>query len=221
MSLPRGDRKARIPKLTTHEGFAKDFDTAEPYHSGIAPVAGPRQAEGQLRKTWSTAAVALGLLALGAEGFACGDKLVIVGRGFRANRTLARHRASILVYADPKGSLPAALDEGHLRKDLELAGHRLRTATSLEEFEAALGAGTYDLVLADFKEVAAIQPEVAASSSRPTVLPTLFNPTEAELAAASRQYSCVVKSPSDQKDYMTVINEAMAERTKKAPAKAK
>jgi DNA-binding NtrC family response regulator len=164
-------------------------------------------------------AVIAGFLAAGGDIFACGDKLLIVGRGLRTNRAL--HRASILVYADPKGSLPAALKEGHLRRDLERAGHRLRTATSREEFDAALGSGTYDLVLADFKAAPLLESEARTAPSKPTILPTLYNPTEAELAAAVRQYDCVVKAPADQKDYMAVINEAMAERAKLASPKTR
>jgi hypothetical protein len=76
-------------------------------------------------------------------------------------------------------------------------------------------------VLADLKAAPLLEPEAKAAPSRPTILPTLYNPTEAELAAASRQYTCVVKSPGDQKDYMTVINEAMAERARLAPAKSR
>jgi hypothetical protein len=161
-------------------------------------------------------------MAMGRDALACGDKLVVVGRGLRANRAMgAPRRASILVYADPKGSLPAALEEGHLRKDLERAGHRLRTATSREEFDTALGTGSYDLVLADFKTAPLLESEARAAASKPTVLPTLFNPSEAELAAATRQYTCIVKSPGDLKAYMTVINEAMAERARQAPPKSK
>jgi DNA-binding NtrC family response regulator len=164
----------------------------------------------------------VGVLAVRADVFACGDKLVVVGRGLKTSRAMgAPHRASILVYADPKGSLPAALEEGHLRKDLERAGHRLRTTTSREEFDAALGTGTYDLVLADFKAAPLLESETKAAASKPTILPTLYNPSDAELAAASRQYSCVVKAPGDQKDYMTVINEAMADRAKQAAPKTK
>ena len=164
----------------------------------------------------------IGVLALSGEALACGDKLLIVGRGFRRNGAMgARHRASILVYADPKGSLPSALEEGHLRKDLERAGHRLRTATSRAEFDAALGTGAYDLVLADFKVAPTLEPEARAAASRPTVLPTLFNPSSAELAEATSRYACVVKAPGQQKDYIAVINDAMAERAKLAPPKNK
>ena len=166
-------------------------------------------------------AVALAAAA-GGDVRACGDKLVIVGRGLRASRLQgAPHRASILVFADPAGSLPAALEEGHLRSDLERAGHRLRTATSRDEFDTALGTGTYDLVLADFKTAALLEPAARASASRPTVLPTLYHPTDAELAAASSQLTCVVKSAGEVKDYMAVINLALAERAKQAAAKKK
>ncbi len=161
-------------------------------------------------------------LVMRGDALACGDKLLVVGRGLKASRAMgAPHRASILLYADPKGSLPAALEEGHLRRDLERAGHRLRTATSREEFDTALRTGTYDLILADFKAAPLLESAAGAAASRPTVLPTLFKPSEAELAAASRQYACVVKSPGDLKDYMTVINEAMAERARQAPPKSK
>lgn len=163
-----------------------------------------------------------GVLAIAGTVFACGDKLVVVGRGLRANRLKgALHRASILVYADPKGSLPAALEEGHLRRDLERAGHRIRTTTSREEFKTALGNGTYDLVLADFKAAPFLEAEAKAAASKPTVLPTLYNPSDAELAAAAHQYNCVIKSPGDQKDYMAVINEALAQRTKPSSPESK
>ncbi len=172
--------------------------------------------------TKRTLLLGLGLLgSLGAVGaaelLACGDKLVVVGRGLRPKRAKASVPASILLFADPKGSLPAALEEGHLRRDLEKAGHRLRSVSSREELGAALDTGSYDLVFADFKVAPAIETEAKAAHSKPTVLPTLFNPSDAELAAASKQYQCIMKSPGQQKDYLAVVNEALALRAKQAP----
>jgi hypothetical protein len=157
-----------------------------------------------------------GALAVGTSGdaLACGDKLVVVGRGLHARGVRAPQRASILLFAAPKSSVAAALEDGNFRKDLEHAGHRLRSATSKEELEAALGTGTYDLLLADFKAASFAESEAKSAASKPTVLPTLFNPTAAELAAVGNQYHCVVKSSGEQKDYIAVINEALAERVK-------
>ena len=158
---------------------------------------------------------------LSGDALACGDKLVVVGRGLHAKGVRPPQRASILLFAEPKSSVAAALQDGNLRQDLERAGHRLRSATSREELEAALGTGTYDLLLADLKAASFAESEAKASASKPTFLPTLFNPTAAELAAVSNQYRCVVKTPGEQKDYITVINEALAERAKPTPAGSK
>jgi hypothetical protein len=158
-------------------------------------------------------------LAIGADAFPCGDKLVVVGRG-RPKRTKGPYVAAILVFADPRGSMSAALDEGKLRRDLEHAGHRIRSVSTTEELGTALETGTYDLVFADFRTAPSIEPAVQASRSKPTVLPTLFKPTDAEVKAAEQKYHCVMKAPSTQKDYIATVNEALAERAKQAaPAK--
>ena len=166
---------------------------------------------------WGLTLVAVAM-AFGTDVLACGDKLVVVGRGLRPKGYRGATPASILLYADPKGSLPAALDQGNLRRDLEKAGHRLRSVGTREELDSALTTGTYDLVFADFKTAPSLEREANAAASKPTVLPTLFNPTDAEWAAASHEYHCVIKSPSQQKDYLAVVNEALAQRAKQASA---
>ena len=72
------------------------------------------------------------------DAIACGDKLIVMGRGLRPSIGRTGPPASILVYADPKGSMPSALGKGNLRKDLERAGHRLRSVGTREELNAAL-----------------------------------------------------------------------------------
>jgi hypothetical protein len=152
-------------------------------------------------------------LAMAGDALACGDKLVVVGRG-RPKRVKGVQAAAILVYADPAGSLPAALDEGNMRKDLERAGHRIRSVSTRQELKSALDTGTYDLLLADYKSAPEMQSEARGAHSRPTVLPTLYNPTPADVKAAEKQYHCVLKAPGQGKDYLAVVNEALAERAK-------
>jgi hypothetical protein len=174
-----------------------------------------------MKKLMLAAGLAGAALALGGDALACGDKLVIVGRGMRPKRVRGSVPASILVYADPKGSMPAALDEGHLRKDLEKAGHRVRSVVTREELENALDTGSYDLVFADLKAAPLVETEAKDARSKPTVLPTLFNPSDADMAAATKEYHCVVKAPGSQKDYLAVVNEAMALRAKEPQAQKK
>jgi hypothetical protein len=167
------------------------------------------------------AGFAAAALAMGGDTFACGDKLVIVGRGMRPKRVKGSVPASILVFADPKGLMPAALEEGNLRKDLEKAGHRVRSVASREELDTALDTGSYDLLFTDIKSAPSVEIEAKAASSKPTVLPTLFHPTDADLAAAMKEYHCVVKAPGSQKDYLAVVNEALALRAKQLQAEKK
>lgn len=174
-----------------------------------------------MKKLILAAGLAGAALAVSGDALACGDKLVIVGRGMRPKRVKGSVPASILVYADPRGSMPAALEEGHLRQDLEKAGHRVRAVGTREEFNSALGTGSYDLVFTDFKSAPSIETEARDASSKPTVLPTLFNPSDAELAAATKEYHCVMKAPGSQKDYLAVVNEAMAIRAKELQAEKK
>jgi hypothetical protein len=156
-------------------------------------------------------------LAVGGDALACGDKLVVVGRGLHAKRKVVS-RASILVYARPGGSLPAALGEGGLQRNLERAGHRLSRVANEEELKNALAAGGYDLVLADMKAASRVEAQAKEAPTRPTVLPTLYNPSPAELTAAESQFQCVLKSPGKEKDYLAVVDEAMATRAKQGKA---
>jgi DNA-binding NtrC family response regulator len=173
-----------------------------------------------MKKLMLTAGFAGAMLSMGAEAFPCGDKLVVVGRG-RPKRLKGSQAAAILVYADPAGSLPAALEQGHLRRDLERAGHRIRSVSTREELGTALETGSYDLLFADLKAAPSIEAAAQASRTRPTVLPTLYNPTAAERQAAEQQYHCVMKAPSAQKDYLAVVDQALAERAKQNPAPKK
>ena len=157
----------------------------------------------------------------GSDALACGDKLLLVGRGLRPGMGRTGPPASILVFADPGGSLPAALNKGHLRKDLERAGHRLKSVGTRAELTTALKTGNYDLVFADFKTAPSLEAEASHAPSKPTVLPTLFNPTDAEVAAATKDYVCLMRAPGKQQDYLAVIDTALAMRTTKPQADKK
>jgi hypothetical protein len=161
-------------------------------------------------------------LVMGQDALACGDKLVVVGRGLRPRRVAtASQRASILLYAAPGGSLPAALAEGGLQKDLERAGHRLSRVSTEEELKKALDAGGYDLVFADLRVAPRVEAEASQAPAHPTVLPTLYNPSPAELKAARSEFQCVLESPGKDKDYLAVVDEAMAMRAKQAKGEKK
>src|SRR5262245_52766453 len=112
-----------------------------------------------MKNLMRAAGFAAAALAMGGDAFPCGDKLVVVGRGMRPKRVKGSAPASILVFADPRGPLPAALEEGNLRKDLEKAGHRVRRVASREELDKALDTGSYDLLFTDLASAPSLETE--------------------------------------------------------------
>jgi hypothetical protein len=150
----------------------------------------------------------------------CGDKFLVVGRGVRSGRPQGVMRpASILLYVNPKSELPAALTESRLDTHLRKAGHRVRSAETRQELAAALQEGTVDVVMTGLSDMTALEPEVRAASSKPALLPVIYNPTGQELKAAEKKYTCVMKAPSRNQDYLDVINEALAHRSEQAKVK--
>lgn len=159
------------------------------------------------------------LLASAEPGLACGDKFLVVGRGVRPGHAFGATRpASIVIYANPKSSLPAALEESRLDAHLRKAGHRVTAVESARELESALANGSVDIVVTALSDMTALEPEVRAAASRPVLLPVIYNPTGKELAAAEHAYRCVMKAPSRNQDYVDVINEALKLRADQAKA---
>jgi hypothetical protein len=148
---------------------------------------------------------------VGGDAFACGDKLIVVGRGLRPRHAKAgAQSASILLYTPPGGS--AALADGGLQKDLEHAGHRLSRVGTEQELKKALGGGGYDLVLADVKVAPQVEAAAGQAPTHPTVLPTLVNPSPADLRASQSEFQCVVKGSGNAKECLSAVEKAMATR---------
>jgi hypothetical protein len=160
--------------------------------------------------------VVLGGVFLGVSpAFACGDKFVVLGRGMRLLRVNAStHPASILIYMNPASRVPAADKEFQLQSTLKLAGHKPAAVDDQRALDKALTSGKYDLVLADLSDAPALEKEARASASKPAVIPVVYNPTGAELSAAEKQYSCVVKASKTNHDLLAVIDEAMVSKSK-------
>lgn len=161
-----------------------------------------------------------GLVGMASTGFPCGDKLMVVSRGQRTTAGHnAPHRGAILLYAKPGGPVAAALAGADLKKSLERAGHRVRTVATPADLKTAIGSGSYDLVLTDLKAVSEVEVEAKGAPSSPTIIPTLFDPSPADLNAASSDLHCVVKSKGSRADYLSVVNDALTQRAKTQEAK--
>jgi len=144
---------------------------------------------------------------------ACGDKLVLLGRGIRFQRMLAtKHPASILVYLNPATGIAAADREYELRSVLKFAGHKPRAVTSAAELTTELGTGKYDVVLVDYGDAATLEREVETSKAKPVLIPVVYNPTAIQRATAEKQYSCLITPAKKNYDLLKVIDQAMTTR---------
>jgi hypothetical protein len=166
-----------------------------------------------MRKSLVALGALAGVLCLVEPLFACGDKLVLLGRGIRFQRMIAtKHPATILVYLNPGAGISAADREYQLRSLLKLAGHKPRAVATATELTKEIGSGSYDLILADYSDAAALEKQIPAAKPKPALIPVMYNPSADQRAAAEKEYSCLVAPAKKNYDLLKVIDQAMTTR---------
>jgi ABC-type amino acid transport substrate-binding protein len=163
------------------------------------------------RLRFAGAALASVALLSGTVALACGDKLLLIGRGVRFQRAYAPHQANVVIYSNGTQS-GGFLTSAKLRTTLKQAGHKLQTAEGPSQLDEALKFGKVDVVLTDFADLAGLSRQLQSASSKPVVLPVLVKPSKAELTAVQRDYKFALKASRDEVQYLAVINEAMKSR---------
>jgi hypothetical protein len=143
---------------------------------------------------------------------ACGEKFLMGSRGTRFHRPTVRQSAAILVYANPALNLPKALANVPFEATLRKAGYQPTVVTSLAALSSALSRGGWDLVLADVSDSQALSTRPQNASS-PIVLPVMYNPTGAELAAAKKQHRRILKAPTKNQAFLDAVDDALAQRS--------
>jgi hypothetical protein len=144
---------------------------------------------------------------------ACGDKFLLVGRGVRFQRAYAAvYPASIVVFAQPQRHAAKAIGDARLQADLKAAGHRVLVVESDAALAHALESDRVDLVLTDVADADRTSTQSAASPSKPTVLPVMYEPTRDEAKDIEARYQCRLKSSDRADRYLVTIDEAMKAR---------
>ena len=166
-----------------------------------------------MRKSLAAFGAVAGILCLVQPLLGCGDKLVLLGRGIRFQRMIAtKHPAAILVYLNPGAGISAADREYQLRSLLKLAGHKPRAVATPTELATEIGSGSYDLILADYSDMAALEKQIPAAKRKPALIPVMYNPTPDQRATAEKEYSCLVAPAKKSYDLLNVIDQAMTTR---------
>lgn len=158
--------------------------------------------------------VILSVPALWRVAEACGDKLLLVGRGVKFGRAYAsEYPGNILLYARPSTNPKAPIRDPRLHKRLRQAGHALSVIEDAALLEQALRTVAIDVVLADVAEAAMLEPLAADAPSRPATRYVLFRSSNKEEARRlQQQFVCPLKGSDGVTRYLDVIEDTMKTR---------
>jgi hypothetical protein len=141
---------------------------------------------------------------------ACGDKLLLLSRGIRFERSVSAHPASVLMFVRP--SSRTATIAADSQPALEQAGHKIRIVRSIDEIAGTLNSTAYDLLLADIEDIPAIEQRIGSMSSRPVLVPVVYKGWKQDSVHAM-QY--VPVSLGKVGNYVSAIDKAMKLKLKR------
>ena len=163
-----------------------------------------------MKRRLLTAGIFLVLIYVAATDLlACGDKFLVPSRGRRFELTpAARQQAAVLLYVNPRSSLPIMFTKLAVDPALRKAGYRPTVVESAEEFTQILRQHSWDVVLVDLLDSTAADFSDAAGSA--VVVPVAMNPTSSDFANARKKYATIVKSPTRSQTFVEALDVAVA-----------
>jgi hypothetical protein len=168
------------------------------------------------------------LLLNGSSLSACGDKLLVVGRGVFSLVDTADYPASILFYVNPNSPGSEKVEFTQLQAIMRQAGHRFRWVTGREELANTLKTGRFDIVLADFADAPSLEEMIQASPSRPKLLPWVYQETKADaqrakmlVKGAQERYQFALMAPFKVGNFLSTIDRTMELKSKQAETRVK
>jgi hypothetical protein len=166
------------------------------------------------------------LLAQGAAPLhACGDKLMMLGRGIRFQSKHTPRAAAVLLYL-PESATGQPLTDPKLESALREAGHAVRAVTTPADLESALRGGTYDVVLANVTDAPELERANGATQGNAVVLPAIYLVTpgarpvakaqsKADRDKASKDFTVIVDVPGRPGHYCHAVDKAMELKLKR------
>jgi len=151
--------------------------------------------------------------ALSPVARACGDKMLVVGRGARFQRAYASvYPGKVVIYARPSTGSQAGIREPQLHRALRQAGHTVSVIEDWTLLEQALKGVPVDVVLVDVGDAEKLQHIMPASLTNPDAL-YVASPTS---QAAQKQFICKLKASDRLVRFLDEIEDAMKVRTRRA-----
>lgn len=156
---------------------------------------------------------------------ACGDKLMMLGRGIRFQSKHTPRAASVLLYV-PASATGQPLTDPKLESALREAGHAVRAVTTPADLDGALRSGNYDVVLANVTDAAELERAQSVTARNAVVLPAVYLVTpgsqpiakqrsKADREQASKDFNVVVEVPGRPGHYCHAVDRAMELKLKR------
>lgn len=146
---------------------------------------------------------------------ACGDKLLVLGRGVRFQRAYkAPHPANVLVLWRVDPHQPNSGKDAQFRVFLTGVGHRVTMAYSPEETRTALQSQEFDVLVFEFEDEIYVDSSLASVGKRPSALPIIYRPSKEIMTSARQKYRWVIKAPAKPGQLLAAIDELMDQRSK-------
>lgn len=150
---------------------------------------------------------------------ACGDKLMMLGRGIRFQSKHTPRAAAVLLYL-PESATGQALTDPKLESALREAGHTVHAVTSPADLETALRSGTFDVVLANVTLASDLEKAKSVAERNAVVLPAIYLVTpdspaarkqqsKADREKASKEFGVIVEVPGRPGQYCYAVDRAM------------
>jgi hypothetical protein len=155
---------------------------------------------------------------------ACGDKLMMLGRGIRFQSKHTPRAATVLLYL-PESVTGQALTDPKLESALREAGHAVHAVTSTAELEAALRSGSFDVVLANVTHASELEKAKTIAEQNAVILPAIYlvvpshsmtkQQSKVERDKASKDFAVIVEVPGRPGQYCHAVDQAMELKLKR------
>ena len=157
-----------------------------------------------------TLLIAAGVAAIGTDRLAaCGDKYLTLGLGTHYHRSEAERRtAAILMYANPGTELSRLLTALSIEAAMKKVGYQPAIASSTADLDAALRARKWDVIVVDGRDTQSVVQRLQKTAG-PHVVPVLTRPTKDELKQAEKIYDTVLNTPSRNRAFVDIVDDAM------------
>jgi hypothetical protein len=153
---------------------------------------------------------------------ACGDKYLNLGLGTHYHRSVAERRAAaILMFASPGSQLSKLMAMLSVEEAMKKVGYQPAVASSAVELDIFLHARKWDVIVVDGSDTPSVAQRLTATAGAPHLVPVLTKPTKDQLKQAEKRYDTVINTPSKNRVFVDVVDDAMDLREMEIAAAAK